>query len=121
VVRHRLDAAADRAVGAHQPGARSARRPQLVAPNWELFALGQAVAETAVGVLLIVGLATRPAAIVATLLAINLSLTVAFLDHDVGIRWLYYLPVLIGIEVAVNGAGSLALERSRVVPSWLSS
>src|SRR5437588_469217 len=39
---------------------------QLVLPNWQLFATAQAVAETTVAVLLIIGLATRPAALLAT-------------------------------------------------------
>src|SRR2546430_15970647 len=94
---------------------------QLVRPNGQLFATAQAVAETTVAVLLIIGLATRPAALLATLLAINLSLTVAFLDPDPGIRWLYYLPVLASFEVFVNGAGALAVERARAVPGWLRS
>ena len=94
---------------------------QLVLPNWMLFVVAQTVAETAVGVLLILGLATRPAALVATLLALNLSLTVAFTVGDVGVRFLYYLPVLAGIEVFVNGAGAVALDRARIVPAWLRS
>jgi uncharacterized membrane protein YphA (DoxX/SURF4 family) len=93
----------------------------LVAPNWRFFATAQAVAETTAGVLLIVGLATRPAALLATLLALNLSLTVAFLVADPGLRWLYYLPVLASFEVFVNGAGPLALGRARSVPAWLRS
>ena len=92
---------------------------QLVLPNWMVFVVAQTVAETAVGVLLILGLATRPAAVVATLLALNLSLTVAFTATDIGVRWLYYLPVLAGIEVLVNGAGAVALDRARPVPAWL--
>jgi uncharacterized membrane protein YphA (DoxX/SURF4 family) len=94
---------------------------QLVAPNWQPFAVLQAVGETAVGVLLILGIATRPAALVGTLLALNLSLTVAFTDSDVGLRWLYYLPVLASFEVFVNGSGSLAVDRARWVPGWLRS
>ena len=94
---------------------------QVVVPNWQPFALAQAVGETLVGALLVVGLLTRPAAVLATLLALNVSLTVAFLQPDVGLRWVYYLGVLAGIEVAVNGAGAVALERSRVVPAWLRS
>ncbi len=94
---------------------------QLVLPNWQVFATAQAAGETVVGVLLILGLATRPAALVATLLAINLSLTVAFLDPDVGLRWLYYLPILASFEVFVSGSGPLALERARWVPDWLRS
>jgi len=94
---------------------------QLVVPNWSVFALAQAVGETVVGVLLIVGLATRPAALVATLLALNLSLTVAFTISDIGSRWLYYLPVLASFEVFVNGAGAWALERSAAVPGLLRS
>jgi uncharacterized membrane protein YphA (DoxX/SURF4 family) len=94
---------------------------QLVVPNWQVFAVLQAVGETAVGVLLIVGLATRPAALIGTLLALNLSLTVAFTDTDVGIRWLYYLPVLATFEVFVNGSGSLAVDRAPWMPGWLRS
>jgi uncharacterized membrane protein YphA (DoxX/SURF4 family) len=93
----------------------------VVMPNWHAFAVAQAVGETVVGVLLVVGLATRVAGVLAALLALSLSLTVAFLDTDVGLRWLYYLPVLAGIEVAVNGAGALALDRARAVPAWLRS
>ncbi len=93
----------------------------VVLPNWELFATAQAVAETTVGVLLILGLATRAAALVATLLALNVSLTVAFTVADPGLRWLYYLPLLAGLEVFVNGAGALAVDRTRAVPAWLRS
>jgi thiosulfate dehydrogenase (quinone) large subunit len=94
---------------------------QLVVPNWQFFSVLQATAETAVGVLLILGIATRPAALVGTLLALNLSLTVAFTDSDVGLRWLYYLPVLASFEVFVNGSGSVAVDRARWVPGWLRS
>jgi uncharacterized membrane protein YphA (DoxX/SURF4 family) len=94
---------------------------QLVLPNWSLFATAQAVGETVVGVLLILGLLTRPAALVATLLALNLSLTVAFTVSDIGLRWLYYLPVLASFEVFVNGSGSLALDRLGFIPRWLRS
>ena len=91
----------------------------LVLPNWTLFATAQAVGETAVAVLLILGLATRPAAVVAVLLALNLSLTVAFTVPDIGVRWLYYMPVLAGMEVLVNGSGALAVDRAAFVPRWL--
>jgi uncharacterized membrane protein YphA (DoxX/SURF4 family) len=94
---------------------------QLVVPNWQFFSVLQATGETAVGVLLILGIATRPAALVGTLLALNLSLTVAFTVSDVGVRWLYYLPVLASFEVFVNGSGSLAVDRARWVPGWLRS
>jgi uncharacterized membrane protein YphA (DoxX/SURF4 family) len=92
---------------------------QVVVPNWSDFALAQAIAETVVGVLLVLGLATRPAALVGTLLSLNLALTVAFLDADIGRRWFYYLPVLASFEVFVNGGGAWALDRLRVVPSWV--
>jgi len=94
---------------------------QVVLPNWQFFATAQTVAETLVGVLLILGLATRPAALLATLLALGLSLTIAFSVSDVGVRWLYYLPVLASFEVFVSGAGPLALERGRAVPQWMRS
>ncbi len=94
---------------------------QVVLPNWQLFANAQTIGETLVGVLLILGLATRPAALLATLLALGLSLTIAFSVSDVGIRWLYYLPVLASFEVFVGGPGPLALERSRWVPQWMRS
>jgi uncharacterized membrane protein YphA (DoxX/SURF4 family) len=92
---------------------------QLVVPNWQVFSVLQATGETVAGVLLVLGIATRPAALLATLLALNLSLTVAFTDPDVGLRWLYYLPVLASFEVFVNGSGSLAVDRARWVPGWL--
>jgi uncharacterized membrane protein YphA (DoxX/SURF4 family) len=94
---------------------------QLVLPNWRVFVTAQTVGETVVGALLILGLATRPAGLLGTLLGINVSLTIAFLVPDPGLRWLYYLPVLASFEVFVNGAGALALERTRWVPAWLSS
>lgn len=81
----------------------------LVVPNWFPFALAQSAAETVVGVLLVLGLAVRPAAWTGVLLAINLSLTVAFLLSDAGLRWFYYLAVLASLAVAVNGAGALSL------------
>jgi len=93
----------------------------LAVPNWQVFSVLEATAETVVGVLLILGIATRPAALLATLLALNLSLTVAFTDADVGIRWLYYLPVLASFEVFVNGSGAWAVDRAGWVPGWLRS
>lgn len=93
----------------------------LVLPNWQVFSVLQAAGETAVGVLLILGIATRPAALLGTLLALNLSLTVAFTIPDPGLRWLYYLPVLAGFEVFVNGSGAWAVDRARWVPGWLGS
>jgi len=93
----------------------------VAVPNWQVFSVLEATAETVVGVLLILGIATRPAALVATLLALNLSLTVAFTDADVGIRWLYYLPVLASFEVFVNGSGAWAVDRASWVPGRLRS
>ncbi len=85
----------------------------VVAPNWHFFAICQGVAETSVGVLLVLGLATRLAAGAATLLALELALTVAFLSGDPALRWLYYLAVLVTAQVVVSGGGPLALERLR--------
>src|SRR6266571_2164508 len=65
---------------------------QVVSPNWFWFALAQSLAETLVGVFLVLGLATRKAALLGLLLAVNLALTVAFLvGPDTGFRWMYYL------------------------------
>src|SRR5262249_53881564 len=80
---------------------------QVVLPNGQFFPNAQTSAATLVGVLLVLGLATRPAALLATLLAVGLSLTIAFSVSDVGVRWLYYLPVLASFEVFVSGAGSM--------------
>ena len=91
----------------------------VVVPNWLPFALGQAVGETIVAVLLIVGLGTRWAAIVGTLLAANLALTVAFAVNDDGFRWLYYLALLATAQVIASGAGPIALSRFRWVPAFL--
>ena len=91
----------------------------VVAPNWFLFAVGQAVAETVVAVALILGLATRWAGILGLLLAANLALTVAFIANDDGFRWLYYLAVLINAQVIVSGPGPYALARFSLVPAFL--
>src|SRR5579859_4616634 len=50
----------------------------IVAPNWYPFAILQTIGETVVGVLLLVGVATRWAGILGLLLAANLALVVAF-------------------------------------------
>ena len=91
----------------------------VVAPNWAFFAAAQGVAETLVAICLILGLATRKAAIVGFLLALNLALTVAFLLPDLGFRWMYYLAVLANAELVFADAGLLALGRARFVPAWL--
>jgi uncharacterized membrane protein YphA (DoxX/SURF4 family) len=91
----------------------------LVVPNWFVFALAQAVAETVVAVLLILGLATRWAAVLGLLLAANLALTVAFDVRDDGFRWLYYLAVILNAQIIFSGAGSIALGRFGWVPTWL--
>jgi uncharacterized membrane protein YphA (DoxX/SURF4 family) len=91
----------------------------VVVPNWLPFALGQAAGETIVGVLLVVGLGTRWAAILGTLLAANLALTVAFAVNDDGFRWLYYLGLLATAQVIVSGPGPIALSRFDWVPSFL--
>ena len=92
---------------------------QVVAPNWFLFAVGQAVGETVVAVLLILGLATRWAGVLGLLLAANLALTVAFIANDSGFRWMYYLAVLINAQVIVSGPGPYALARFNWVPAIL--
>ena len=91
----------------------------VVAPNWFFFALCQAVGETLVGVLLVLGLASRKAAIIGFLLALNLALTVAFLTPDLGFRWLYYLAVLVNAELIVVEPGSFSLGRAGFVPAFL--
>jgi uncharacterized membrane protein YphA (DoxX/SURF4 family) len=92
---------------------------QVIAPNWFLFSVGQTIAETAVAVLLILGLATRWAAILGLLLAVNLALVVAFEVQDPGFRWLYYLAVLVNAQVMISGPGPWALSRARWVPAIL--
>ena len=91
----------------------------VVVPNWQLFALGQAAGETIAAILLILGLGTRWVAILGLLLAVNLALTIAFAVNDVGIRWLYYLAVLVNAQVIVSGAGPYALSRFGWVPAFL--
>ena len=93
----------------------------VVAPNWYAAAVGQGIAETLVGVLLVLGLATRKAAVLGLLLALNLSLVVAFEASDPGFRWLYYLAVLVNAELIFAEPGSLALGNYRFVPAWLRS
>jgi uncharacterized membrane protein YphA (DoxX/SURF4 family) len=93
----------------------------VVAPNWFVFAIAQAVAETVVGVFLVLGLATRKAAVIGLLLALNLALVVAFESRDLGLRWLYYLAVLINAELIFADEGWPALGGYRFVPAWLRS
>ena len=92
---------------------------QVVAPNWLPFAVAQAVGETLVAVLLILGLASRWAGILGLLLAANLALTVAFGVGDPGFRWLYYFAVLVNAQVIVSGPGPYALARFKWVPAYL--
>ena len=91
----------------------------VVVPNWVPFALAQSAGETVTAVLLIVGLATRWAALLGFLLAANLALTVAFAVNDDGFRWLYYLAVLANAQIIVAGPGPIALGRFGWVPDWL--
>jgi len=91
----------------------------IVAPNWYPFAILQTIGETVVGVLLLVGVATRWAGILGLLLAANLALVVAFQVQDDGFRWLYYLAVLVNAQVIVSGAGPYALSRFDWVPRLL--
>jgi uncharacterized membrane protein YphA (DoxX/SURF4 family) len=91
----------------------------VVAPNWFVFAVAQTVGETIVGVLLLVGLATRWAAILGLLLAMGLAMVVAFEVSDPGFRWLYYLAVLVNAQIIVSGAGPYALSRFHWVPRLL--
>jgi uncharacterized membrane protein YphA (DoxX/SURF4 family) len=90
----------------------------VVVPNWLPFALAQAVGETVVAILLILGLATRWAGVLGLLLAANLALTVAF-GADDGFRWLYYLAVLANAQIIVSGPGPFALARFGWVPAFL--
>ncbi|HEY2599347.1 MAG TPA: DoxX family membrane protein [Candidatus Dormibacteraeota bacterium] len=91
----------------------------VAAPNWFAFSVAQTIGETVVGVLLVLGLATRWAGIAGLLLAANLALVVAFQVADPGFRWLYYLSVLVNAQVIVSGAGSIALSRFKWVPAFL--
>ncbi len=91
---------------------------QVVAPNWFPFAIAQGAGETAVAVLLILGLATRWVGVIGLLLALNLAFTVAF-AADPGFRFLYYLAVLVNAQVIVSGAGPYALSRFSWVPAFL--
>jgi uncharacterized membrane protein YphA (DoxX/SURF4 family) len=85
----------------------------LVIPNWQLFAIAQGTIETIIGALIIVGLAVRPAALIAVLLAIELSLTMGPLSADLGGGWLYYLAIPASLAVLVHGSGALALGRRK--------
>jgi uncharacterized membrane protein YphA (DoxX/SURF4 family) len=82
----------------------------VVLPNWTWFSLLQTAGEVIVGALLVLGLFTRPAAIVGSLLAIDLALTVAFIEPSIVDRWVYYLLTLGNLELAFNGPGALSLD-----------
>jgi uncharacterized membrane protein YphA (DoxX/SURF4 family) len=92
---------------------------QVVAPNWFVFSVAQTIGETVVGLLLVLGLATRWVAVGGLLLAANLALVVAFEVSDPGFRWLYYLAVLVNAQVIVSGAGPYAMARFGWVPAFL--
>jgi uncharacterized membrane protein YphA (DoxX/SURF4 family) len=92
----------------------------VVVPNWQLFALAQTIGETLVGAALVLGLATRKAALLGFLLALGLSLTIAFdVGPDISFRWLYYLAVLVNAELFFAEPSPLALGRAGFVPAWL--
>jgi uncharacterized membrane protein YphA (DoxX/SURF4 family) len=93
----------------------------VVAPNWFLFAVAQAIVETIVGILLVLGLATRKVAVLGLLLALNLALVVAFEVSDIGSRWIYYLAVLVNAELIFADEGWPSLGHYRFVPAWLRS
>lgn len=92
---------------------------QVVVPHWFGFALAFAVAESLAGLLLLLGLLSRWAAWLGVLLAATLAVTVAFLEPDLGRRWLFYLAVLVNLACVVGGSGALAGERLKGVPRWL--
>jgi uncharacterized membrane protein YphA (DoxX/SURF4 family) len=92
---------------------------QVVAPNWYVFSITQTIGETVVGILLVLGLATRWASIGGLLLAVGLALVVAFEVSDPGFRWLYYLAVLVNAQVIVSQAGPYGLSRFSWVPAFL--
>ena len=92
----------------------------VVVPNWQPFALGQAVGEA------VVKDPPRPRArhamgsgILGLLLAANLALTVAFAVNDDGFRWIYYLAVLVNAQVIASGPGPFALSRFSWIPAFL--
>src|SRR5260370_11305771 len=91
----------------------------VVVPNWFLFAVGQTIGETPLAVLLILGFATRWAAILGVLLALNLASTVAFGLNDDGFRWMYYLAVIVNAQVIASGAGRYAVASFKWVPAYL--
>ena len=69
----------------------------------------------------LLGFATRKAAVLGLLLALNLALVVAFESHDIGSRWLYYLALLVNAQLIFADEGWPALGAYRFVPSWLRS
>ena len=91
----------------------------VVVPNWFVFAVCQSIGETVVAVLLILGFATRWAAILGLLLAVNLASTVAFGLNDDGFRWMYYLAVIANAQVIASGAGRYAVSGFKWVPAYL--
>lgn len=91
----------------------------VVVPNWALFGTLQGIGETLVGVLLLVGLATRWAAVLGVLLGANLAFTVAFGVTDDGFRWLYWLGLVVNAQALVSGSGPIAISRFEWVPAYL--
>jgi len=92
---------------------------EVVAPQWYAFSLAQTVGETIVAICLIIGLATRAAGVLGSVLALGLVLALSFAVSDVGFRWLYYLTVLVNLELIAWGPGSAAVQNYRFIPRWL--
>ena len=90
----------------------------FVIPNWQLIITFQTVLEAAIGILLLIGLFTRVAGILGTLLASSLLLTfIGSLDVPVFV-WFYLLSAFTNLTVAISDAGRNFGLDSLLVKKW---
>lgn len=90
----------------------------FVIPNWQPIIIFQTVLETAIGLLLLVGLFTRVVGILGTILASSLLLTfIGSLDAPVFV-WFYLLSAFTNLTVAISDAGRNFGLDSLLVKKW---
>ena len=93
----------------------------FVIPNWQPLTTFQTVLEAVIGILLLIGLLTRVAGILGTLLASTLLLTfIGSLDAPVFV-WFYLLSAFANLTVAISDAGRNFGLDSLLVKKWPNS
>ena len=85
----------------------------IALPNWGAVAIGITILEGAVGLMILLGFLTRIAAILGTLLSLNLTLTFTlckcpWTEADFPlVFWFYFAPLLLNIQVIFDQSSNL--------------